>query len=201
MGIAAAVIVVLVMGTLWYDNSKQIEQLSREVSSLKDAQRQLQVDVSKKLGGTAATAPTAAPPSVAIGKTINVNGAPSKGGANSVVTLVEFSDYECPFCIRHFNQTMPHIEADYIKPGKIDYVFRDLPIDELHPQSIRAHIAAKCATEQNKFWELHVHLFSSPGSHQPKDLDALAKQAGLNVPAFDACIASNKARERCEGVC
>ena len=114
------------------------------------------------------------------------------GAAGAKVALVEFSDYECPFCIRHFQQTAPLIDQTYIQTGKIRYVFRDFPIAENHPQAIRAHVAAHCANEQGKFWQLHDRLFTKPGTHEPSDLVARAKEAGLNVAAYEACYASGK---------
>jgi protein-disulfide isomerase len=108
------------------------------------------------------------------------------------VALVEYSDYECPFCIRHFTQVMPEIQKAYIDTNKIRYMFRDFPIDELHPQSIRAHIASHCAVEQGKFWDLHNRLFSQAGSHTAEALSARATEAGMNIPAFNACIAADK---------
>jgi protein-disulfide isomerase len=123
---------------------------------------------------------------------IDIAGAPMQGAADAPVTLIEFADYECPFCIRHFAQTMPMIEANYIKTGKVRYVFRDLPIDALHPGAIRAHEAARCANEQGHFWELHNRLFSAPGTHSDSALETRASEAGLNVEALRACLASGR---------
>ncbi len=124
--------------------------------------------------------------------TIDITGAPVEGSPDAVVTLIEFADYECPFCIRHFTQTMPQIEANYIKTGKVRYVFRDLPIDQLHPTAIRAHEAARCAAEQGRFWELHPLLFSPPGTHSDAAIEALARKAGLDMPTFTACLESGR---------
>ncbi|MEO7191297.1 MAG: DsbA family protein [Vicinamibacterales bacterium] len=124
--------------------------------------------------------------------TIDVSGSPALGRADAVVTLIEFSDYECPFCIRHFTQTMPQIRANYIETGKIRYVFRDLPIDELHPAAIRAHEAARCAAEQSRFWELHTRLFSAPGTHKDDSLLVRAEEAGLKMDTFKECLASGR---------
>jgi protein-disulfide isomerase len=120
--------------------------------------------------------------------TIDLAGASMLGSDSAIVTLVEFSDYECPFCIRHFQQTMPQIVAAYIKPGKIQYAFRDWPVDELHPQAIRAHEAAHCALEQSRFWDMHPKLFGPPGSHSPEQLTTLARSLGLDMATFSTCI-------------
>ena len=108
------------------------------------------------------------------------------------MTLVEFSDYECPFCVRHFQQTMPELEARYIKTGKIRYVFRDFPVDQLHPEAIRAHEAAQCAGEQGKFWDLHTRLFSAAGHAHRAAPRAARAEAGLDLPAFRTCVASGR---------
>ena len=126
---------------------------------------------------------------------MDLTGVPVRGSSNAVVTLIEFSDYECPFCLRHFQQTMPEIEKNYIATGKVLYAFRDWPVDDLHPQAIRAHVAAHCAGEQNKYWEMHARLFSPAGTHTPERLRALAQELGLDLATFDQCAASERPAE------
>ena len=113
-----------------------------------------------------------------------------KGNADALVALVEFSDYECPFCIRHSRETMPMIDKNYIQTGKILYTFRDFPIDQLHPQAIRAHEAARCAGDQGKFWEMHGQMFGSPQQHTPEALEATAASVGVDLQKYRACIAA-----------
>jgi protein-disulfide isomerase len=180
---AAAVLALAVAVATWFLSSRQIDDLRGQLASLQDAHRELALQVTQGRKG---------PAGPAAGQTIDVAGAPAQGRAEAPVTLVEFSDYECPFCIRHFQQTMPLIDQQYVKSGKIRYVFRDFPIDQNHPQAIRAHEAARCALEQHKFWDLHSRLFSAPGTHTDATLDARAKDAGLNESAFRACIASGR---------
>lgn len=126
---------------------------------------------------------------------IDLAGVPALGADEAVVTLVEFSDYECPFCLRHFQQTMPQIEANYIRTGKIRYAFRDWPVDQLHPMAIRGHEAAHCAGEQSKYWEMHRRLFGSPGSHTADVLRQLATDVGLNMTAFNDCVKHGRSNE------
>jgi len=123
---------------------------------------------------------------------IPIAGAPSLGNATARVALVEFSDYECPYCIRHFQQTMPKISEAYVKTGRIRYVFRDWPVDQLHPESIRAHEAAHCAGEQKRYWEMHARLFGPAGSHTADRLLGLAREAGLDMDAFGRCVESRR---------
>jgi len=154
---------------LWY-------QTHSELTSIRQTQRELVAEL-----GAARGTPI-----------IDVTGAPAMGSVDAPVTLIEFADYECPYCIRHFTQTMPQIEANYIRTGKVRYIFRDFPIDALHPASIHAHEAARCAIEQNRFWELHVRLFSAPGTHTDANLDARAQEAGLKLDEFRSCLASGR---------
>lgn len=126
------------------------------------------------------------------GPTLDISGAPAIGPEDAVVTLVEFSDYECPFCVRHFALTMPEIMAKYIRPGRIRYVFKDFPIDQLHPEAIRGHEAARCAGEQGKFWEMHGKMFSPAGTHTMEQLEARATEIGLALDTFRECMASGR---------
>ena len=101
---------------------------------------------------------------IAISKDINIEGAHVLGDSNAKVVLVDFSDYECPYCIRHFNQTWPDIKKNYVDTGKIRVVFKNFPLN-FHPNAQKAAEAAECASDQGKFWEMHDKIFSaSPAS-------------------------------------
>jgi protein-disulfide isomerase len=123
---------------------------------------------------------------------IDLTGAPALGSESARVGLIEFSDYECPFCIRHFTATMPQIARDLIETGRIRYVFRDFPIAEIHPGSPRAHEAARCANDQGRFWQMHTRLFSAPGTHTDATLETEARAAGLEPSGFLECLASGR---------
>ena len=123
---------------------------------------------------------------------VATDGAPARGGANAPVTIVEFSDFHCPFC-RRVLPTLQEIEKRY--GDKIRLVFRDLPLDQLHPGARKAHEAARCANEQGKFWAYHDVLFEKAPRSSPDDLKAYARQVGLDVAAFDKCVASGKHKE------
>jgi protein-disulfide isomerase len=124
--------------------------------------------------------------------TIDISGDPALGADEALVTLVEFSDYECPFCIRHFTQTMSAIDETFIQAGRIQYVFKDFPIAQLHPEALRAHQATRCAAEQGKFWEMHTKMFSPAGTHTPELLEARAAEAGVALAPYRDCMASNR---------
>jgi protein-disulfide isomerase len=121
-----------------------------------------------------------------------IDGAPVRGSPDAQVTLVEFSDYHCPFCKRA-QGTVKQILERY--PGKIRHVFRDFPIESLHPQAPRAAEAARCAHDQGKFWEYHDLLFANAPRAASDDLRRYADQVGLNMPKFEQCVATGRHRE------
>ena len=118
---------------------------------------------------------------------VAIDGAPAKGPATAPVTIVEFSDFHCPFCKRVL-PTLNDLTARY--GDRVKLVFRDYPIDQLHPGARTAHVAARCAHEQGKFWAYHDVLFEK--SPHTDDLKGYARQVGLDLSAFERCLASKK---------
>ena len=123
---------------------------------------------------------------------VPINGAPVKGAAKAPVTIVEFSDFHCPFCKRVL-PTLKQIEEKY--GDKVKIAFRDYPIDQLHPDARKAHEAARCATEQGKFWPYHDLLFENAPRTSREELTAYAKMVGLDVGRFGQCVSSGKYKE------
>jgi protein-disulfide isomerase len=119
---------------------------------------------------------------------VNVDGAPFVGPTVAPVTIVEFSDYHCPFCQRA-EDTIGQVLSRY--GDRVRLVWRDYPIDNLHPQARKAHEAARCASDQGKFWPYHKALFAGPPK-QPDQLPAVAQETGLDLASFKACVASGK---------
>ena len=122
---------------------------------------------------------------------VNVSGKPSLGRQDAPVTLVEFSDYQCPFCKRHFSSVYPILKKEYIETGKLRYVFRDFPIAILHPQAQKAHEAARCAGEQNIYWEMHDMLFENAKDFSVSALKGHATKIALN--GINSLLASKAA--------
>ena len=117
---------------------------------------------------------------------------PSRGGsADAPITIVEFSDYECPFCGRAVD-TLKKVESKY--GDKVRIVFRDYPLPS-HRTAKRAAEAAYCAGAQEKFWEMHDALFSKGGPIGEPDLQRFAGQIGLDQPKFDTCMTSGKFKD------
>jgi protein-disulfide isomerase len=117
---------------------------------------------------------------------VSIKGAPVRGPADAPVTLVEFSDFECPFCTQA-HPTLKQILERY--PGKVRLAYRDFPLDSIHPQARRAAEAARCAHDQGKFWEYHDVLFAQSPKLATEDLRRYAEQVGLDITKFDSCVA------------
>lgn len=121
---------------------------------------------------------------------ISADDDPARGPAEAAVTIIEFADYQCPYCKRYVDETLPLILSTY--GAKVRYVFRDFPISQLHPQAVQAAEAADCANEQGKFWEYHDLLYQNQGALDAASLKAYAGQLGLNQATFDACLDTDK---------
>ncbi|HLC88361.1 MAG TPA: thioredoxin domain-containing protein [Patescibacteria group bacterium] len=160
--------------------------------------------------GTTAQAPTApiaptaptAPEEPTGPVKVSLDDDPVLGNSNAPVTLVEFSDYECPFCKRHYDQTHSQLVKDYIDTGKVKLVFRDLPLSFHDPMATTEAIAANCAKDQGgdaAYYKMHDVMFektTSNGSGLTKDqLNTFAGEQGLNVANFKACVDSEKFKE------
>jgi protein-disulfide isomerase len=113
----------------------------------------------------------------------------SRGPQDAPIAIVEFSDFQCPFC-QAAVATVQQLMAQ--NPGKVRWVFRDFPIPSLHPLAPKAHEAARCAAEQEKFWEYHDLLFERAPRLSPPDLKQYARDAKLNGQDFDQCFDSGK---------
>jgi protein-disulfide isomerase len=120
-------------------------------------------------------------------------GSPSKGKADAPLVLLEFSDFECPFCGRYARDTYGQVIKEFVDTGKVRYVFRHLPIESLHPRALRASQAAECAHAQGRFWEFHDRLFTNQQTLTEPDLTRHAQAIGLTVPAFEKCMAAQLA--------
>jgi protein-disulfide isomerase len=118
---------------------------------------------------------------------------PVLGGASAPVTLVEFSDFQCPFCARVM-PTLKKVKETY--GDRVRIVWKDFPLTSIHPQAFRAAEAGQCAREQGKFWELHDVLFANQQALQPDDLKKHAAAVGLDPAKFNACFDASKYGER-----
>jgi protein-disulfide isomerase len=121
----------------------------------------------------------------------------SIGDPAAPVQIIEYTDFQCPYCGRHFAQTFPKIRADYIDTGLVQYVFKDFPLTGIHPQAAKAAEAARCAGEQGAYLEMHDLLFNSQaewnGREDAPDLFvAYAAEIGLDAGGFETCLQSGR---------
>jgi protein-disulfide isomerase len=141
----------------------------------------------------------AQPPQVTKG-VASVDDDPILGDKNAPITIIEFSDYECPFCKRHFESTHPELVKRYIDTGKVKLVFRDFPLSFHDPMATKEAVAATCAREQGgdkKYFEFHDEIFKRTTSNG-KGLDdakiqTIASDLKLNMKTFTSCL-SNTAK-------
>lgn len=138
-------------------------------------------------------APIARAPEPSLPATVSLRGAALKGRADAKLTLVEFSDFECPFCGRYIRDTFERIAHDYVDTGKVQYAFRNYPLANLHPHAVKASQAAECARQQGKFWDMHTRLFANQQKLGDADLRTTAGAAGVELASYDRCVASESA--------
>ena len=188
------IIVLAVLGLTYSQSgyaqsSEELKAIKEDLKALKEGQANMQKEL-QEIKTLLKSRPAAAPgePQNVV---LNIDKAPFKGNKNAKLTLIEFSDYQCPFCSRHVQQTLPQLEKDYIKTGKVKYVFFDFPLD-FHKNAFRAAEAADCAGEQGKFWQMHDLLFANQKALEPTDLTNYAKELKLDTSKFQKCLDSGK---------
>jgi protein-disulfide isomerase len=167
-------------------SGNDVQDLRKEVEALKAGQK----DIQKTLQIVKDILMGKQPPLEDV--FVSTAGAPSLGQRTAKVTIVEFSDYQCPFCGRYATQTMPQLLDEYVKTGKVRYVFRNFPLEQLHPSAEKAAEASSCAGDQGKFWEAHDRLFKNQQALDLKQLQSHAVALGLDLAKFQQCLESGK---------
>jgi protein-disulfide isomerase len=117
------------------------------------------------------------------------------GSKDAPLTMVEFTDFQCPYCQRFHVQTFAELKKNYIDTGKMRFVSRDLPLD-FHPNAMQAANAGRCAGEQGKFWELRDIMNSNPEKLDIGSLAGYAQDLKLDVAAFRSCVESGKYKDK-----
>lgn len=127
------------------------------------------------------------PPVVPLDVELALTDAPMKGDRAAPVTVLEFSDYQCPFCGRYARDTQPELDRAYVATGQVRYLFLDLPLP-MHKEAPKAAEAAHCAGDQGKYWEMHDTLFAEQKALAPGQLKAHAAALGLDSATFAECL-------------
>ena len=131
------------------------------------------------------------PPALKPPQTMGVAGEPYKGEPTAKLAIIEYADFQCPFCRRFEHDIYPQIRDSYVSSGKLKFFHRDMPL-AFHQGAMPAARAVHCATEQGKFWEMHDSLLGDAASLTAADIDERAGKLGLNVAELDSCISSDR---------
>ena len=175
--------------------------LRQEIDEIRQNQQSMQNDLSeiKALLLRLATAQPSAPrvpqqpPQINIkGVEFDIGANPLLGSGSAQLILVEFTDYQCPFCGRYARETFPKLKKQYVDKGIIRYAVIDQPLS-IHPEAAKAAEASHCADDQGKFWEIHEAMMADQDAL--KDLSSYAKTLNLNIGQFEDCLNTGKYRD------
>ena len=168
------------------DTSSDISRLAARVDSLAVTVAEMRATIQR--GVPRARAETV---------TVATTGAAVLGRESAPVTIVEFTDYQCPYCARHARSTLPSLISEFVDRGRVRYIIRDLPLD-MHPLAIPSAKAARCASSQGakRYWQYHDALFDAQEHLADSSFVAIARNLGLDVPAFELCLRSPEIEKR-----
>jgi protein-disulfide isomerase len=168
-------------------SADDVAALKKQIDALQEGQKEIQKELE-------AIRALLAPPERPVPASLDVtaNDTPFRGEKAAKVTLVEYFDYQCPFCAGFEDETMPLVLTDYIMKGKVRYIVRDFPLETAHPNALQAAEAARCANDQGKFWPMHDALMGNSDALDRPKLSLYAQDVGLDVPSFDKCVDSGK---------
>ena len=127
----------------------------------------------------------------------DIAGAPTEGDPAAPVTMIEFSDFQCPFSARYTNETFPRLDQEYVRTGKVRYVFRDFPLENLHAYAHKLAEAGQWAAEQKQFWKLRARFFANQSALTSEDavLDQV-KPLGLDAMQLQKCLRDGRHHEQ-----
>jgi protein-disulfide isomerase len=172
-------------------SDKWTEELLQQLSELRKAQGELKQQVTELRAEVAALRAGAARPAF----DLRDAQLPSTGSADAQIAIIEFSDFQCPYCRRHAQGAWPQLREKYLDAGRARYFFVDYPL-AFHPQASPAAIAGACAHEQGSFWAMHDLLFENQSRLGAELYTQLASRLDLDVGKFQACLADPKTKQR-----
>jgi protein-disulfide isomerase len=173
-------------------NQEEQARMQREIDELKLGQQQIMEQLREMRGEPIPKTISPAKLQTPFDLPVDAASPESRGSKSARTAIVEFSDFECSYCLSYVTETFPQIDKGYIKPGKVRYFFRNLPLTSGHPNAFRAAEAARCAAEQGKFWEAHDRFFAHQSEFKPDDWPQHARALGLDAEKFDQCLMSGK---------
>jgi len=177
------------MGGMTYEQMK--DRLAQYLSNTpKQAKFREMITKLRESAGVKVTLPAPPKPRKQVAAT-----GPSRGPSDAKVTIVEFSDFQCPFCSRA-HDTVEEVMRSYA--GKVKLVYRQMPLTQLHPNAMKAAEASLCAHDQGKFWEYHDKLFANQQQLDRPSLEKYAQDLGLNMSKFKADLDSGKYKSAIE---
>lgn len=175
------------------DDDAELAAMRAELEALKAGQAEIQKDIREIVALLEKGAQAPRPGQQGFKpRDLRLGSAPFIGDANATVTVVEFSDYQCPYCKRHATTVMPDLLKQYADSGQAKFVMREFPIENLHPRAVAASQAALCAKDQGHYWQMHDLLFADQRAMGDEQLKAHAATLGLDQSAFDACYDDNQ---------
>lgn len=154
--------------------------------------------------GTQTAAPDSGQPQGPAAKVDVKNGhLPQLGENGAKVTIVEFSDFQCPFCRKWFTETYEQLKTEYIDTGKVKLYYRHYPLDNIHPAALPSAIASECANDQGKFWEFHDLIYNKQEEkgagttiqYTNDDIKTWVQDLGIDSAAFNECLDSEKHKD------
>jgi protein-disulfide isomerase len=175
------------LGAQTKKNAKE-EGITREqADEILNELRQIRQLLEKEGGKGAPAAPARAK--------LNLEGFQMLGRKDAPITVVEFTDYQCPFCRQFHTTVYGDLKKNFIDTGKVRFYSRDLPLDSIHPDAMRAAQAARCAADQGQYWMLRDMMGANPNKLDLESLLADAAELKMNVDAFRTCVQSQKYKE------
>jgi protein-disulfide isomerase len=166
----------------------------QQADDILDELRQIRQLLQQQQARAAAPAPPAAGGELQKAN-LNLTGAQMMGSKTAPITVVEFTDYQCPFCQRFHTTTFTELKKNYIDTGKIRFYSRDLPLDSIHPNAMRAAQAARCAGDQGKFWQIRDVMGANPDKLDMDHIVGFAGDLKMDTAALRSCVDSGKYKE------